>query len=77
MAFCWYIFDEIIDCVLRRLKVQEKFYVLSGKRRQEGVVTGGEDYGIHKLYVWDDCVETRRDSSNIKKGQKDIFKCLC
>ena len=56
--------------------MQEKFYVLSGKRRQEGFVTGREDYGIHKLYVWDDCVETRRDSSNIKRDKK-IYSNVC
>ena len=56
--------------VLRYLKMKEKFYVLYGKRRQERVVAGREDYGIHKLYVWSDCVETGRDSSNMKKGIK-------
>ena len=59
-----------LSSVLRYLKVKEKFYVLYGRRRQEGVVTGREDYGIYKLYVWDDCVQTKRDSSNIKNGIK-------
>ena len=57
--------------------MKEKFYVLYGKRRQEGVVAGREDYGIHKLYVWNDCVETRRDSSNIKKWDKEIYLNVC
>ena len=48
--------------------MKEKFYVLYGKRRQEGNVAGREDYGIHKLYVKNDCVETGRNSLNKKKG---------
>ena len=55
-----------LTSVLRYLKVQEKFYVLFGKRRQEGVVARRQDYGTHKFYVWNDCVETRRDSLNTK-----------
>ena len=50
--------------------MKEKFYVSYRKRRQEGVVASRKDYGIHTLYVWNDCVETRRDSSNIKIGIK-------
>ena len=59
-----------LTSVLRYLKMKKKFYVSYGKRTQKGVVAGRKDYGIYTLYVWNDCVETRKDSSNIKKEIK-------
>ena len=65
------------NSVLRYLKVKEKFCVLYGKRRQEDIVAGREIMVSISCMFGMIVVETRRDSLNIKRWDKEIYSNVC